>query len=921
MKKLRTWTVRLRSLLNKGQMERDLADELESNLQMETEANLRSGMTPEEARRRTLAKFGSLDSVKEQCRDRSGVPFIETIAKDVRYALRTLRQNKGWTTVAVLSLALGIGVNTALFSVVDSVLLGTLPARSPDEIVSFRWLGETNMSSTRSGYGYVAPDTSVTSADPRFREATFSFGIFQEFRKQSQSLAELFAFANTGSSLNLFANGHAELASGQVVSGNFYRELGVTPILGRLIEPGDDSASADPVAVISFQYWQRRFAMDPAVVGSTVTINTTPFTIVGITPPNDGSAVRIGSVAREVTIPMAMERQIQRQSRVNQPGNWWLMVMGRLKPNVTREQLQAALRGVYDRTVREEWKAAVASFPPERRSSPEIAQHEDRVAQLRVVAGNRGVYDVVPRESSMLRLLASIAGMVLLLVCVNLANLLLLRGAMRQKEMTIRLAIGASRPRVIRQLLTESLVLAGIGGTIGLLLAYWCRTFLPVWMGFRAVELDWTVLGFAAAITILIGIVFGLLPAFRSTRVNLAPAIQGSSQCTRSRTGLGKSLGQSLLVAQVAISLVLLIGAGLFLRTLRNLRGVDVGFKTDKLVLFGVNPAANQYDAARTAALFDETLEQLAAIPGVRSVALSSTALLTGDNSTSRFGVEGQPDRVISYVLSIHNNYFETIDIPLRLGRDFTSQDNLSAPRVSIINETFARRFFPKMNPLGKHLEVPANIQIEIVGVVGDARFATLRDDPPPTVYMPHLQRPTSRYFAIRTHADAAGLVPAIRDAMRRIDPNLPLQFISTQTESMDRLLTQEKTFAVSSSLFGLLALVISMIGLFGLMSYTVARRTKEIGIRMALGAKRGAVLRSVIRETLRLVAAGVLIGLGAAYWLGRFIASQLFGLQPNDSTTIFLAVLVMIVVATLAGYLPARRASRVDPMVALRYE
>ena len=918
MRQLRAFILRFSGLFRRRSIERDLQEELENNVQMEIEDHLRQGMTNDEARRLTLVKFGSLESVKDQCRDRRGIPFIETLVQDVRYTLRSLRSHKGWTTVAIASLALGIGVNIALFNVANSILLQELPVRNPAELVSFRWYGETNMSAGRSGYGYVAPDPQIPSSDERFREATFSFAVFQELRAQSQSLAELFAVANTGS-VNLFANGQAELALAEIVSGNFHRVLGVTPVRGRLIEAADDFATADPVAVISFQYWQRRFGMDPGVVGKSVTINTVPFTIVGITAPGFGSVVR-NSTAREVTIPLAMERRIQRQSRLNQPASWWLMVMGRLKPNAGREELEAALASVYDRSVREEWKAAVASFPPERRASLQITQRQDRVAQLRVVPANRGVYDVDPQLSDMLRLLAGIAVMVLLLVCVNLANLLLSRGASRQNEISVRLAIGAGRTRLVRQLLTESLVLAVIGGSLGLLFAYGTRTLFPIWMGFRPVESDWTIPAFAAAVTILSGVFFGLLPAFRSTAVDFTPSIQGSSKFSRRRGRLGKSL----LVAQVAISLVLLIGAGLFLKTLRNLRNVDTGFNTNNLILFGVNPAANQYDPAHTATLFENVLERLEAIPGVRSAALSSTALLTGDNSQGRFGIEGQTERVLSYVLSIHNDYFGTLDVPLKLGRNFTRADDQSAPRVAIVNEEFARTFFPNANPLGKHLETgvaPDNVQIEIVGVSGDTRFATLRADPPPTVYMPHLQRPTGRYFAIRTQIDAAGLVPAVRDVMRKIDPNLPLQFISTQTETMDELLTLERTFAVVSSLFGSLALMISMVGLFGLMSYTVARRTREIGIRIAVGAQRSAVLRSVMRETLSLCAAGLFIGLLVSSWLNRFVASQLFGLQPNDSATILLAVLVMIVVAAVAGYLPARRASRIDPITALRYE
>jgi len=911
----RAWLVRIGSLFRKQHHNQDFQAEIETNLQLQIEDNIRSGMTPQEAQRVARLKFGSIEHIAEEVRTRRGIPFLETFGRDVHYALRTLRQNMAWTTVAVLSLALGIGVNTALFSIINSVLLRKLPVRSPDELVSLRWYGETNMSNGRSGYGYVGPDAELTGIDPRFRDATFSYRVFQELRTQGESLVELFAAANAGS-VNLFANGQAELALGEVVSGNFYRALGVTALYGRLIEPDDDSASADPVAVISFAYWQRRFGMDPAIIGGQVNINTAPFTIIGITPPEFNGITRSG-VSRDVTIPLAMEQRIQRQSRLRQPANWWLMIMGRLKPNARPSQLQAAFQGVYERALHEEWKAAVASFPPERQSLPEIAQHEDRLPELRIVAGNQGAYDVAPQQPRMLALLAGIAGMVLLLVCVNLANLLLSRGASRQREIAIRAAIGAGRRRIVRQLLTENLVLAVLGGVSAGLLAYWSRAFFPAWLGFGAVELDWTVFGFLAAATIVAGMIFGLLPAVRATRVGTAGAIAGGSRSSHSHTRLSKSL----LVAQVAISLLLVLGAGLFLRTLWNLRSINVGFNPDNLVLFGINPAANQYDAPRTAELLERILERLDAIPGVRSAALSSTALLTGDNSSGRFGVEGRPDRVISYVLSIDHNYFQTLEIPLKLGRDFTSQDNASAARVAIINEAFARTFFPNANPLGRHIEAQPNVPIEIVGVVGDARFATLRADPPPTVYMPQLQRPTGRYFAVRTATDAAALVPAIRNAVRSIDPNLPLQFISTQTESMRRLLADERTFAITSSVFGFLALMISMIGIFGLMSYAVAQRTKEIGIRMALGAERDAVLRSVIREALSVVTAGMLIGLGAAFWLNRLIASQLFGLTANDPATVFAAALILVLVATVAAYVPARRASRVDPLIALRHE
>jgi predicted permease len=915
MRSVRSWWVRLRNVFRKAPIEQDLREELESNIRIEIDEYVRTGLTVEEARRLTLARYGSLDSVKERMRDRHGLPFLETTVRDVRYALRALGQNKGWTAVAILSLALGIGVNTALFNILNGVLLEKLPVRSPDELVALRWVGETNMANGRSGFGYVAPANAAPDAESQPREATFSYRVFQTLRTEAQPLAGLFAASYIGS-LNVFAAGHSELALGEVVSGNLYHELGIAPVSGRLIEPADDAVQADPVAVISYGYWQRRFNMDPSVVGSSITINTVPFTIVGITPKDFTGIVR-NSTPRQITIPLALEERIQRQSQLRRPANWWLMVMGRLRPGAHAEQLEAALQGVYDRSVREEWPAALASFPPARRALPEFAQREDRVAQLRIVPGNRGVYDVLPSDKDMVGLLQGIAGMVLLLVAVNLANLLLSRGAVREREIIIRLAIGAGRRRVIRQLLTESIVLAAIGGIIGVLPAYWFRTVFAVQLGLPPAEMEWIVFGFALAVTTATGLAFGLVPAVRATGVNLSPGTRGGADTNRSR----HRLSRALLTAQVAISVVLLFGAGLFLRTLWNLHHVDIGFNTDNIVLFGVNPAANQYDATQTAALFDNVLETIPKVPGVKSVTLSSTALLTGDNSQGRFGIEGRTERVPSYVLSIHDNYLQTMQIPLKLGRNFTASDNASAPRVAIVNEAFAGTYFPGMNPIGKHLEIPDRISVEIVGVAGDTKFATLRPDPPPTVFMPHLQRPTSRFFAARTDGDAAALIPAIRDAMRRIDSKLPLQFIATQAESISQTLSTERTFAVSSGMFGVLALAVSTIGLFGLMSYTVARRTKEIGIRIALGANRGAVLKSIIREALILVTAGSIIGLGIAAWLSKFAAPQLFGLGQYDPATMAAAMAIMIAVGAFAAYLPARRASRVAPVVALRHE
>lgn len=896
MKHLRACVVRVRNLFRKRQLEQDLAEEFESNVQLEIDANLRSGMTVEEARRRTLAKFGSVDSVKEQCRDRRGIPILEAFARDVGYAVRMLRQSKNWTAVAILSLALGIGLNTALFSIVDGVLLETLPVPNPHELVSFRWIGENNTARGMIGYGYTAPDPKTEKGD-----ASFTRAVFEQFRSQSHPLADLFAFA-PDVTLNVVVNGERNLASGQFVSGNFYSALGVSAVRGRTIGSSDDSPSADPVAVISHAYWDRQFGMNPAVVGSSITINNVTFTIVGIAPLHLGSPARIGRDAQDISIPLQLEPRVRgNASWLNRPGNWWLLLMGRLRPEATIEQLQAKLAGVFDETVREE-----------------AQQNDPRIPQLRIVNGRHGVFDVLPRETDTLAILAAIVAMVLIIVCVNLANLLLSRGATRQREIAVRLAIGASRPRVIQQLLTESLVLAAIGGTLGLLVAYWCRALFPVWMGFQPADMDWRVLEFTAVLTLLTAIFFGLVPAFRASRVDFGSAIREESiQFSRSRSWFGKSL----LIAQVAMSFVLMVGAGLFAQTLHNLRSQDMGFNPDNIVLFSVNSRAAGYDAARAATLNDEILERLAAHPNVGSATRSNHAILTGVPQYS-FSIEGLAGEPLRSCLFVHANYFEAMEVPVKLGRGFTPRDNETAPPVVVINEAFAKEFFPNTNPIGRNIKQGAT-QRQIVGVVGDAKYGRLRESVPSTFYLPEKQWPLpgGGTFTVRAAGETTALIPAIRDVIRVIDSKLPPPTISTLTEKMDDLLRKERTLAVSSTLFGALVLVISMVGIFGLMSYMVSRRIKEIGIQMALGAERNQVLRSIVGEALALVAVGALIGLGAALGLTRFVASQLFGLAPHDPVTLSIAVLLMIAVAVLAGYLPARRASRVDPMAALRHE
>jgi predicted permease len=550
------------------------------------------------------------------------------------------------------------------------------------------------------------------------------------------------------------------------------------------------------------------------------------------------------------------------------------------------------------------------------------------VPRLRVEPASRGVYDVNTTELRSVTILTIIVALVLLIVCANVANLLLSRATTRQKELSVRLSLGATRGRLIRQLLTESLLLASLGGALGILVAYWGKQLLPGAPG-RATGLDWRILLFVVVVTGVTGILFGIAPALRGTGMNLNSALKDTG---RSVIGSRGALGKTLLVVQVAISLVLLVGAGLFLRTLQNLRHVDVGFNPQNLLLFRVTPQLNRYDEPRSAQLYRAMMERLSALPGVRGVAMSQPALLSGSVNSTSIYVQGRsypPGGIRDGSNSINRvvvspSFFAVMEIPLMTGRTFTDGDSTTAPKVAIINETAARTYFPNESPLGRRFgsSVETSNQLEIVGVLRDAKYDSVRDTAPPTMYVPYSQtRFGGAVFEVRTAAAPASVTASVREAVRQIDPNLPLMDVSTQIEQVEQRFAQEKLFAQAYALFGGLALLLASIGLFGLMSYSVSRRTNEIGIRMALGAQRGDVLRLVLRESMILVVIGIVAGLAIALGAGHYVRALLFGLPPTDGASIAAAVALMAAVSALAGYLPARRASRVDPMVALHYE
>jgi predicted permease len=833
-----------------------------------------------------------------------------------------LLQAKAWTTVVVLSLALGIGANAALFSAINGLLIKTLPVRDPDTLVRLRWSGKNDMVTSSSDYGFTGNDENGRSI-----RSTFSYPMFRQFVTDNKTMTDLFACAPFGR-VSVVVDGQADIANAFISTGNYYRVLGVNARLGRTIVPEDDQPSAAPVAVLSARYWRSRFGSDPNAVGKVIRINNVPVTVIGVLSPEFTGIQQTVSDGHDVNVPLSLDGQLstgptEQSSRLNQPTYWWLQVMGRLKPGAAAAQVHGNLEGVFQQTARAGLNQYLATLSDAERGTMRNRTRSE-VPRLRVESGSRGIYDVSPTDKRAVSILSVVVILVLLIVCANVANLLLSRATSRRKEISVRLSLGATRARLIRQLLTESLLLASLGGTLGILVGYWGQRLLPGPPG-QATALDWRVLAFVLGTTGLTGIIFGVAPALRATGMSVSTALKENS---RSVVGSRNLLSRLLLIVQVAISLVLLVGAGLFLRTLQNLRQVDVGFNPQNLVIFRVNPQLNRYDDQRTRRLYDELTDALRAAPGVRAVTGSQPALLSGSvNGTSIF-VQGRsygPDQHDDINrLVVLPDFFEIMGIPVLTGRGFTSRDDDKAPKVAVINSAAARKYFPNENPVGKRYgsSPEENSTLEIVGVVRDAKYNSVRDEAPPTMYVPYRQtRGGGVLLEVRTAGDPVASMNTVRETVRRIDPNLPIMDMWTQMEQIERRFLQEKLFAQANAFFGGLAVVLAAVGLFGLMSYSVARRTNEIGIRMALGARSQDVLRLVMWESMTLVIVGIVIGVGVALGTSHFIETLLFGLAPTDVFSMAAAILLMIAVSALAGYLPARRASRVDPMVALHQE
>jgi predicted permease len=842
---------------------------------------------------------------------------------DVKLAVRTLSRARGTTAVVLASLALGIGANTALFGTVDALWLRTLPVEDPDGLVRLRAAGPNAMRTDVLVYGSAAPD-----ARGRPIDTTFSYPMYQELAAANRTLADLFACAPIGRA-NVVVGDRAEIATAFLASGNYHRALGVLARVGRTITPEDDRPAAPPVAVISHRYWMTRFGGDLGVVGASARVNDTPVTIVGVLPPGFTGVERAVDEAPDVSMPLSLEPRVTlprssiQASLLAAPNFWWLHVMGRLKPGATAAQVEGKLAGVFAAAARAGMDAFLAT-----RSETERKHFAPRdptaVPELLVDSGRRGLYDVDHADARAVAVEGAMAVLVLLIVCANVATLQLSRATARRTELSVRRALGATRTGLVRHLLTESLLLSGAGGVLGIVVARAVQAVVAQTEGAPS-PLDLRVLGFGLGLSAATGVLCGLVPALRATRADVVAALKRDA---RAAAPALTPLARSLVVAQVTISLVLLAGAFLFVRTVRNLRDADVGFAPENVLLFGVDPSLNRYDRKKQAALYEEIGRRLGSIGGVRSVAWSDPPLLSSRVHLGDVYFEDRPyphgsgDGIQTVFVS--PSFFAAMGIRLLAGRAFTEGDVRDAPLVAAVNHAAARAFFGDASPLGRRLGWSRDNadRIEIVAVVGDVRGRDARAAAPPMLYTPWRQSAdASAVFAVRTAGDPRAALPAVRAGVGAADPSVPLMNVTTLGEEVEDTFRQERLFARHCALAGSVALLVAAVGLFGLVSYGVARRTNEIGIRMALGAVRRDVLALVMRESMALVATGVLLGLAAIAAGSRVLASLLFGVVPADASALAGASVLVAAVSAAAAYLPARRAARVDPLAALRYE
>lgn len=903
---LQNLTDGLRSLFRKKQVDGELNEELSGFLEMAAEEKIKHGMSRREAQRAVRLEQGNFEVTREAVRSATWESLVESCWQDLRYAFRQLRANPLFTTAAILSLALGIGANTAIFQLIDAVRLRTLPVKNPQEIAK---VAIDHRGSASGNFSTRYPD--------------LTYAIWEQIRRQQQAFSAVFAWGPNV--FNIAPGGEVHDVQGLWVSGEFFETLGVTPAIGRLLGPEDDQPGCgSPSVVISYSFWQREYGGERSVLERTLLINRQPFRIIGVTPP-DFTGVEVGRYF-DVAAPLCSESLVNGEySQLKSPSGWWLSVMGRLKLGWTIERASAQLRAISPGLFE-------ATLPPE--FNPSNAKHFLQY-KLGAFAADSGLSDLRQSYERPLWLLLALAGLVLLIASANLANLMLARASTREKEIAVRLALGAGRGRLIRQFLAESLLLALLGAAIGALLAHNLSQVLVASLStqhdplFVDLGTDWRMLGFTMGLAVLTCILFGLAPALRTTRVTPGVVLKESTRGTtagRSRFGLRRIL----VVSQIALSLTLLVGALLFARSLNNLAGVQAGFRQNGILVADIDFTPLNIAKDGRVAFANDLLQRVRAIPGVEAAALATIVPLSGNGIAHDilWGETGQPqgDAPFAAFNIVSPGYFETLQTKILSGRDFDEHDTAAAPRVAIVNEEFAKQFAKSANPVGMKFRVrrlQSTQLCEIIGLVRNTKYIDLREDFGPIVYTAKAQyaNPDSdAQILVRSRAGLVGLTSAIRNTAALVNPNMDIAFSSLHQTIEDGLL-RDRLMARLSGFFAALAVVLAVIGLYGVMSYMVAQRRSEIAIRMALGAEPTSIIRLVMRESGALLLVGLVIGVALAYGGGQAATAMLFELKPSDPLTLGTALVSLSVVAALASLLPARRASRSDPMTALRDE
>jgi predicted permease len=895
-------------------------EEIRFHIESRTEDLIRSGLSLREASRQARLEFGAVAAHKDGMRRSLGLGWWDELRADLLYAVRILRKSPSFTAIAVASLALAIGANTTIFSYANQMLFARLGVPQASQLRLLTIIGDEHMAvHDLWGNGSIGTNPSYLDA--------FPYPVYQQLRKQNSVLEDLFAFKDLPS-VNITAADELRVGAAELVSGNFYTQMHLQPELGRPILPSDDGApGSGSVVVLSDRFWHSEFGGSRNVLGKTIRVNTTLLTIVGVNPPEFLGAAAGSPTSPELFLPLSLVSILNPGSGDTDPvgpGLWWLQIMARARPGIAQPQAEAALSVALNAALR-----ATTTLPK-----------DETIPRVLLYDGSRGDDFDQGELARPIYILLALAALVLLLACANVANLLLARATARQREVSVRMALGAGRVRILRQLFTESLLLATLGGLCGLVLGYLSRNLIPWLMhtgwagGELNVPFDWRVCAFTAAITLVTALFFGLAPAWRATRAELNTSLkEGSRSATRSRKS---RTSKSLVTFQIALSTLLVLCSALFVRTVLNLESVDPGFRAGGLTLFSITLPGAQYPAPKDIATLHRIEQSVAAIPSVGSATLSSMPFVARWSSSGSFYVEGAPipkskaddNRDSAARAVVGSSFFSTMSIPILAGRGFTDLDTETSPQVAVINQALARKFFPNTNPIGKRFRIDNDSKnpapwSEIVGICANTHYQKLNEDLTGIYFTPYRQHTKmgQATFIVRSHLSAQALLPSFRQAVQQIDPNLPVKDVRTQQQQIDATMQQERLFASLTAGFGLLALALACVGIYGIMAYTVSQRTNEIGIRLALGAVRGQIRSMVLREAGGIAAAGVLAGLGVALLLVRLVKSMLYGLKPYDPFTLAGSGLLLLGMALLASWIPAMRASRVEPMEALRHE